>query len=68
LYFTEYLGDWCTGNDRRGNYPCNNYIFTLYEKNDHGRSGGNKTVIDVRFDVLNVSQMKMNEMAFETYW
>jgi len=68
LYFEEYLWEWCTMNTKRGNYPCYTYTITLYENNDHGRSTGKKTVVNVNFDKLNTIQMKMNEVAFETHW
>jgi hypothetical protein len=68
LYFVEYLTDWCSTNDRRGNYACNNYSITLYEKNDHGNSGGRKAVVNLHFEKLNANNMPMNKMAFETYW
>jgi hypothetical protein len=68
LYFVEDLGEWCTGRDKRGNYPCNTYTITLYENNDHGSSAGKKTVVNISLDKLNTAQMKMNEVAFETHW
>lgn len=68
LYFIEYLQDWCSLNDRRGNYPCNTYTITIYEKNDHGNSGGRKIVVNTNLDKLNTNQMLMNEVSFDTYW
>jgi len=68
LYFNEYLYEWCTFNTKRGNYPCNTYTLTLYEQNDHGRNTGKKTVVNISLDKLNTTQMRMNEVAFETHW
>ena len=68
LYFVEFLTEWCSVNDRRGNYPCHTYTITLYEKNDHGDSGGRKITVNTNLDKLNATQMIMNETPFETYW
>lgn len=68
LYFTDYLWEWCSGDVRRGNYPCSTYTITIYEKNDHGRTQGNKIVINLQLDKLNTARMIMNRQSFETYW
>ena len=68
LYFTDILGEWCSVDIRRGNYPCSTYTITIYEKNDHGRSPGNKVVINLQLDKLNTAKMTMNRQSFETYW
>ena len=68
LYFIEYLSEWCSGNQRRGSYPCNNYTITIYEKNNHGNSPGNKMVVNLHFDKLNTAKMPMNKLSFETHW
>ena len=68
LYFTEYLWEWCSGVQQRGDFPCNTFVITLYEKNDHGRAPGKKIVVDMKLDKLNVSRMPMNRQNFETHW
>jgi len=68
LYFVEYLNAWCSGNTRRGNYPCNTYTITIYEKNDHGGKPGNKIVVNTHLDKLNTARMTLNKVSFETYW
>ena len=68
LYIIESLPGWCSVDIRRGKLPCNNYTITIYEKNDHGRSGGNKIAVNMCLDRLNTSIMPMNKVSFETYW
>jgi len=68
MYFIEFLYEWCSGDQRRGSFPCNTYMITMYEKNDHGNNPGNKTIVDIHLNKLNTARMVMNKQSFETHW
>ena len=68
LYIVEHLSTWCNGDIRRGNYPCNTYVVTIYENNDNGINPGKRIVVNTHLDKLNTARMHMNKVYIETHW